>query len=144
MTHDPAIGDDTRAAFEAARYRIFLDNDSHVLHIGARCPAPIATWISRHAASRCAWLITANNPYAERIDAARNNARDALLHDWARRHASAWLDAINEDPSDSWPDERGVLIANSNEGEVHAIARRFGQAAIVVVQPGRSVYLHWI
>lgn len=136
--------DDLRNAFEAARYRVFFDADSLGLHIGAPCPAPIAGWLAHHAFARCGWLITAQNPSAEQIGTERNSARDALLRCWAARRATAWLNSVNEDSEGIWPDEPGVLLAGVDEGEVRAMARRFGQAAIVAVHIDSPVSLIWL
>ncbi|MES1930329.1 hypothetical protein SADO_13778 [Salinisphaera dokdonensis CL-ES53] len=137
------MSDDLNAAFEATRYRVFIDDNSHVLTIGAPCPEPLAVWVQRHAPGGCAWLITAFNPNAEQIDAERNRGRDALLHAWVARRASAWLETVNEDPADDWPDEPGVFVIGIEEGEVRAQARRFAQAAIVAVPADGPVTLVW-
>ena len=144
MTPDQAIDNSMHAAFEAAHYRILLGDDSYVLHIGTPSPAPIAEWVSRHAVSRCAWLMTAHNPNAEQIDAVRNRARDSLLRTWAEQRAITWLETVNEDTEGGWPAESGVLIAGLEEGEVRAMARRFGQAAIVAVLADSVATLVWI
>ena len=138
------MSDDLSAAFEATRYRVFIDDDDHVLTIGAPCPVSLATWISHHAAGRCAWLITAHNPNARQIEAKLNQARDALLHAWAVRRASAWLETVNEDPNNDWPDEPGVLEIGIEEGEVRAQARRFAQAAFVAIAADGPVTLLWL
>lgn len=138
------MSDDLRAAFEATRYRVFIENDSHVLQIGMPCPEPIADWLVRRAFARCGWLVTAYNPNAEPIDAQRNAARDALLRSWTVRRACGWLETVNEDPDGSWPDETGVLIAGVEEGEVRAQGRRLGQAAIVAVPASAPVGLVWL
>lgn len=138
------MSDDLGAAFETARYRVFIGDGSHVLAIGAPCPQPIATWISRHASGHCAWLVTAHNPNAEQIDAERNRARHTLLRAWATRRAGGWLETVNEDPDNHWPDEPGVLAIGIDEGEVRAQARRFGQAAIVAVPAEGPVTLVWL
>jgi len=137
------MSDDLQSAFEATHYRVFLDDDSHVLEIGALCPEPVTEWISRHAGARCAWLITGYNPDAQPIDDARNRARDRLLREWAHTRANAWLETVNEDPGRHWPNEPGVLLAGIEEGEVRATARRFGQAAIVVVPVAAAIQLIW-
>ena len=144
MTRDQEIHPDLNAAFEAARYRVFLAGESHVLHIGAPCPEALHDWLSDQAFASCAWLITAFNPNAEQIDAERNHARDAVLRDWAARRASVWLETVNEDPNGDWPDEPGVLVADIEEGEVRAMARRLGQAAIVAVLANNVATLVWI
>lgn len=138
------MSDDLHAAFEATRYRVFLDPESHLLRVREPCADAIAQWITGRAGTRCAWLITAHNPNAEQIDAARNNARDALLREWAERRASAWLETLNEDPNGVWPDEPGLLVAGIEEGEVRAMARRLAQAAIVYVPVRSSVELLWL
>lgn len=138
------MSDDLRDAFEATHYRVFLDDTSHVLHIGSPCPAAVAAWISRHVGTRCGWLISACNPGAQRIDDARNRVRDQLLREWAFAHGSTWLEAVNEDPAHRWPVEASVLVAGIEEGQVRSMARRLGQLAIVTVSANRPPTLVWV
>ncbi|ERJ19959.1 hypothetical protein SSPSH_001134 [Salinisphaera shabanensis E1L3A] len=138
------MSDDLRGAFEATDYRVFLDNESHVLHIGAPCPEPLSDWLAHRAFTQCGWLITAYNPKAEQIDAACNQARDALLRAWAQRRAAAWLETVNEAPNGGWPDEPGVLVAGIEEGEIRAMGRRLDQAALVQIAAADSIELVWL
>ena len=89
------------------------------------CPADL---------SRGAWVITAYNPAANRVDAATNAARQAELAAELRSALVAHpggetRPAVGRNASGSWQ-EPSFAVSGLPEPAVLALARRFGQDAV--------------
>ena len=55
-----------------------------------------------------------------------------------------WLQAINHDPTGSWPDEPGFLVADAELLWLHDLAARFYQNAFVAARLGEAPRLVWL
>jgi hypothetical protein len=130
-------------------------NDALVLVPGT--PAPF----SGHGQPVVLWL-TADNPHSVQQDAARNRqarhrlleAMRSLLEDWAEHYPSKNpngkppvriepADAVH--PAREWPAEHGFFVFlpedmwQQHREDWHQLAQHFGQNAIVVAEPGKTV-----
>ncbi len=117
-------------AFRATIYRVRIDGG---IEFDLRIDAAIE-WPDRAVARPLArWMIlTADNPAAERRDELANRAARAEL-DAALAEARLPVRGITRhiDPENRWPEERGRLIELLRFDDGLALARRFGQAAVV-------------
>jgi hypothetical protein len=123
------------AAYNAARYVVHLPDTRIAIHLGAANPQldALGAW---------AW-ITAHNPGSRQHDAADNAARHQALGTHLR--SAGWLvfDAYSEAPDGGWPREVGYLAVGADCGAALALARRFGQLAIVCGGPDQVAAIRW-
>lgn len=119
-------------AFAATIYRVTM-NPAIDLYVDHPAPATILEWCRCVAGVPDGWIITADNPGASAHSATDNRSRSVALD---AELASAGLSSIatrHIDPAGRWPDEYGRLVATGDTAFMHALAIRFGQAAIVSV-----------
>ncbi len=133
---------DVQQAFNAAAYWVDGDDRALELKIGGPCPSDLSRWIARY--STTAWLITADNPAATPLPEAINTARRDVLGSWVKTRQLAFRRCVNRDPSGDWPDEQALLIVGLEEGTARALARRFGQLAMVAIGVDRPIELIWL
>lgn len=111
-------------AFLNTDYEVWVGGRWRRMRIGARPTLPA------HASPGSEWcIITAFNPDARPHDRAANLRASARLR--LALAGRALLRSRNRDPSGEWPDEPGWLFGRCRDDEVHALARRFGQRAVV-------------
>ena len=117
-------------AFRATVYRVRLsDGREFDLRIDAAADwpdppsdRPVGRWM----------ILTADNPAAEqRDDAANREARAELDAALAEARLPVRGTTRHIDPDGQWPEERGRLIEVRRFDDGLALARRFGQAAVV-------------
>jgi len=127
------------AAFRATRYIVETPDGARIVGIGARHES-----IDALADGRAWCIITADNPGATRVGSAVNRRAWRALRDrLERRHPALMLPTRHVDPSGRWPDESGWLITFSRLQEIDALAAEFGQAAVVIGEPGQPSHLRF-
>lgn len=125
-------------AYASADYAVVIDGRSHPLRVGGSAPQLEATW---PAASYV--LLTAWNPASMPRGNAENEAADRQLcarldgAGLARRPASA------QGPDGCWL-EPGWLVADAEPAFIDALAREFGQAAVLAWARGEPVRLRML
>lgn len=130
-----------RAAYEATDYRVDEGpRGGFTIRVGARS-ADADALLAATAAE--AWaFITASNPRSVQLPAAENVARMARLE---RRVRERGLVAYaGTGVGADWPPESSLLVIGLAEPEAVAVAREFGQHAIVVGSRGTPARLVWI
>ena len=138
MIPDAEVSPSLLCAFLATEYRVVVDDQTHVITIGA-----IHTELDRALRHRAWHLISAHNPDARPLDRGANEERHRkLLARIDRAGLDAWP-SVNRSRDGDWPDEPGRLVAGADSDWVHACARAFDQVAIVAGQPGRAARL-WL
>lgn len=139
MSADP-LSTSLLDAFRATIYRVRLNGG---VEFDLRIDEAIDWPEAAADRPRNRWMIlTADNPAAERRDAATNRAARAEL-DAALAEARLPVRGTTRhiDPDDRWPEERGRLIELRRFDDGLALARRFGQAAVVCGDADGSVRL---
>lgn len=127
-------------AFRATIYRVQLHGGTSVdVHIDQPVDWPDEASESGHRRAPIGrWMIvTPDNPGARERDEAANRTRRAEL-DAALAEALLPVRGTTRhiDPNGRWPDEHGRLIEVRRFEQGLALARRFGQAAVVCGEPG--------
>jgi hypothetical protein len=125
------------AAYRAALYEVDAGEGAV---IGFRVEEPCAALddILRAHAAASAVLITAYNPRSRRQSAEDNtDAHRDLLAAVAKMGCDV-LPSRGRDPDGKWPVEPGLLIFNLSHEKALALARRFGQYAVVWIETGRA------
>lgn len=123
--HDTSL----EAAYRAALYVVELPGGSVALRVDEPSPA-LRDWL-RGQPGTCAALLTAHNPAGRQQDAQANDRAQAELLRILVARGHALAPGSNRDPAGLWPDERSVLAAGVPQAEALALARRFGQNALL-------------
>lgn len=129
------------AAYTATRYCISLPDGECVLRVGERSEA-IDAWLALAQQDTWAYL-TSDNPGSRLLSEAENADRRAALFGHIGR--AGWPCCRGRAVADdkNWPDEHGFLLAGVSHGEAVALARLFGQNALLFGRVGAVVELVW-
>lgn len=126
-------------AFAAAEYNVNVDGQWRQIHVGHRHPQ------LDQALGQADWaIITACNPGGRRHPDAINRQAERDLHQAVTALDWSSFEALNRDPAGDWPDEPALLITAVGQDESCALARRFGQAAIVCARAGEPARLQFL
>jgi nitrile hydratase accessory protein len=118
----------TLKAYLAAVYRI--DGPPVIeMKIGVANPAAAAL-IERFAAS-CAVFVTAFNPFGEKRDDARNQARQRTLIERVAQLKLQALDGAGVDPQGAWQAEASVFVVGATREIADQLMLEFEQNAVV-------------
>jgi hypothetical protein len=128
-----------REAFEQAEYRVRVAGNDWLVQAGGRHAG-----LDRALGARRWAILTAHNPGGQRIDADENRRREAALRDEIGRRGWTGFEAVNRDPRGNWPDEPGLLVADVPADAVAALARDFGQAAILAAEKGAPARVEFL
>jgi len=93
-------------------------------------------WVDASDAARALgpfFVVTADNPYSERLDEAANGARRAELTGLMTARGLTVRPSRARDPSGEWPDEVGVALTDVTGEFARRLARTFDQFAIYEV-----------
>lgn len=141
------------AAFTATTYRVSTPGGICDLRIGALHPAfdaELSAWQMGQSAEtgngRMAvdWaIITACNPGTQLAEQ-ENIQRQARMQAYIDQRLWAYWPASNLADDGCWPVEASFLLLQVAENEVVALARDFGQLALLVGCQGGSPRLLWI
>ena len=127
--------DDLQAAFSATCYRAWVGERAYDCFIDHTPPPAVLDWIWRVSGQPSGWIITADNPSGRAAHDARNRSQRTRLDAALATRQLATRTTEHIDPAGQWPVEIGRLIASHDRRTIHALARRFEQAAYVRVAP---------
>lgn len=124
------------AAYRRTAYCVALPGGDHELRVGRHHPA----FDRALGAPRWAFL-TAVNPRSRPLGARANRLRQRALAATLRRLGVRHHPARGVPDARNWPPEDGFLLAGVRPHRVRALARRFGQNAVVAGAAGRQARL---
>lgn len=132
-----------QVAYEATAYRVDEGpGGPFVIRVGARSVAADARLA---AAGADAWaFITACNPGSTPLPAADNEARMTRLGRVVRDRGLVTYAGAGAGPDAGWPPEPSLFVVGLDERDAVALAREFGQLAIVVGRCGAPARLVWV
>jgi hypothetical protein len=144
---DDSLTDDPRAAlavaYLATDYRV---SESPLGPFVIRCgePSPIATALLAEESVGQWAFITAENPgsvpLAREANAERMRQLQAAVEAAGHRH----YPGLGQAPAGDWPPEASLLVLGIEEAAAIALARRFGQRAIVAGRRHEPARLVWL
>lgn len=132
-----------RVAYEATTYRVDEGpGGPFVIRVGARSVAADALLA---AAGTDAWaFITACNPRSIPLDSADNEARMTRLGRVVRDRGLVTYAGAGVGADADWTPEPSLFVVGLAERDAMALAREFGQLAIVVGSRGAPARLVWV
>jgi hypothetical protein len=113
-----------------------------VLKIGQRHPK-FDEWLEEQGYLNYAFL-TAYNPRSVLFSPAENTERTESLHALLRVGGLPFAPAEGRDPAGTWRPETGVFLFDVPAGEIHELARVFGQNAVVEGKIDGVPFLVWV
>lgn len=132
------------AAFRQTLYIALLPNGEAHFKVAVRDEA-LDQRLQRETGVQTDWaIVTPCNPGAQRLPDADNTQRLDEMRQAIATDGYRWHPAVNRDPAGQWPDEKGFFIADSGLAYATALARRFGQRALLHSEIGSAPHLHWI
>lgn len=132
-----SVPDTLVAAYQAALYEVDVTAESTLtLQIGETCDR----LLHAHGATTAAFL-TAYNPRSRKQSAEDNAAAHRALLEAVARMGKVTLPARGRDPKGEWPMEPGLFILDLTREQALALARRFGQYALVWLESGAPAAL---
>lgn len=121
-------------AYRRAVYRVFAAGGAIEFQVGRPCPA-LDELLARANAVTAAF-ITAHNPMSVPRPDPANHAADLALRRALRLGGWAWRAGEGADPAGRWQPEPSYLLLNISLLAARLLARRFRQAAIVMIDRG--------
>lgn len=128
------------AAYCRTDYRVELPNRYFSIRLGC-CSAELEELLEE--TGRTEWaIITAENPRSGQLTAPENAARrQTLQHRLDEAGQWASFSTVALCPHSEWPPEHGCLVAGIPEQDALALARDFGQHAILCGTAGTQAVL---
>lgn len=131
-------------AYRKTEYQVSLPEHQLVFRIGEHDPVAEAL-LRRSLPVRREWaILTPCNPRSQEATEELNSFYYHELRDALAGRDDRWLQAINHDPTGSWPDEPGFLVADAELLWLHDLAARFYQNAFVAARLGEAPRLVWL
>ena len=130
--------------YRKTEYRVPLGDRNLRFHIdhfdpGAEALLRLQLRIRRHWA-----ILTPCNPRSQEATTELNGFYYHELRDTLAQRGGHCLQAINHDPTGTWPDEPGFILADAEPLWLHDLAARFRQNAYVSAQLGQAPRLVWV
>jgi hypothetical protein len=122
--------------YRRAIYRVFAAGTAIEFRIGRRCP-DLDALLAREGAGLAAF-ITAYNPMSVPRPDPANRAADRALRRALAAGGWRWWPGEGADPDGRWRPEPSYLVLAMGPSAARLMARRFGQAAIVILARDRS------
>lgn len=138
-TESSGLSEELRAAYTRAVYRVDFPGAPVFLEVGAPSPE-LDRWLASAGLLRFAFL-SAANPGSARLSDDENRRRHGLL---IARLAAIGLSAVageSYDPADGGWREASLLVAGIERSAALAVAREFGQVALLCGAIGETVEL---
>ena len=130
-----------QTAYKQAIYEVYNGEDTIELFIGECCPE-----LDCIIPTECfSWaLITACNPYSQRLSEVENRQRHQKLLEYLSGLQFTSLAGIGKDRNNVWTPEQSLLVFGLNRQGAIAIGRKFQQNAIVYGELHQPVELLWV
>jgi len=132
---------DLEAAYRATGYEIEAPGGTLTLRVDQ--PSPALAQLHREHGVRCSAYLSAANPGSRPLGPEANATAHQRLLAALRAAGHAFVEGWGRDPGGAWPAERSVWVAGLGRDAALALARDFGQNAIVHAGPDAVPRLLW-
>lgn len=130
--------------YRKTEYQVPLSDRTLRFRIGERDPAAEALLRMQLPIRRDWAILTPCNPRPQEASESINSFYYHELRDALAQRQGHCLQAINHDPSGSWPDEPGFIVADAEPLWLHDLGARFRQNAFVAARLGEAPRLVWL
>ena len=130
------------AAFRATSFFVDGPAGRFAIRVGRPCAA-LDSLLEEHGAATWAY-VTAYNPGSSPTPAAANVAGQRELEQAVGEAGYRYYRGEGAGDDGAWPPEPSLLVLGVSEAEGAALARRFGQLAIVFGERGGPARLVWV
>lgn len=138
------VKDRWESVYRKTEYKVMLDAATITLRIG-HYDAQAEQLLREHTALKREWyIITPCNPRSEQARSELNLFYFNELRYEVEARSGKWIQALNCDPSQEWPDEPGFLLADADRVWVMDLGERFYQNALVTAKLGEAPRLLWL
>jgi hypothetical protein len=129
-----------RRAYATTSYTVTVDDRTLVARLDQPSPEIDALLAARGAKQGV--FIVAWNPASRRQDDAANRTAHAALVRVLAERKLAWLPHVgtSDDGDDGWREE-GCFVLDLDDDDARALARRFGQTAVVRIARNKPAHL---
>jgi len=134
--------DRLEVAYQATTYRVFLPDGAVDLRIG-EASSQLAAWLAEEGASTWA-ILTACNPASQLLAASENAERQSQLECALLEQGFLTFAGENVTADEGWPNEESCFVAGIDLKNSLALARRFGQNALVFGAADGVAHLVWL
>ncbi|MBK6958081.1 MAG: DUF3293 domain-containing protein [Nitrosomonas sp.] len=117
------------ASYLCANYRIGTGPESISLRID-QFSEPLAKLLISSGQS-CAAIISAYNPYSQRLSNEKNCAAHESLRNFLGQHSYPTIESLNTDPAGLWPAEKSFFVPGLDLNTAQTLGQQFDQNAIV-------------
>jgi hypothetical protein len=129
------------AAYRATSYFVDGPNGRFAVRVG-RPPAQLDALLAAHGVET--WMIiTAFNPGSVPTPSIRNEARQRDLETVVAESGRPFFRGEGQGDDGAWAPETSLLVLGVSSGEAVALARDFGQLAVVFGKRGGAARLLW-
>lgn len=130
--------------YRKAEYRVPLGDRNLRFRIDAFDPAAEALLRLQMPIRRGWAILTPCNPRSQEATTELSSYYYHELRDTLAQRGAHCLQAINHDPTGTWPDEPGFVLADAEPLWLHELAARFRQNAYVTAKLGEAPRLVWV
>ncbi|MDZ4077299.1 MULTISPECIES: DUF3293 domain-containing protein [Hydrocarboniphaga] len=132
------------AVYRKTEYKVMLEQQTVSLRIG-EYDAEAERLIQAETGLKNEWfIITPCNPRSELARSELNLFYFNQLRYELESRSGQWVQALNVDLSQEWPDEPGFLITDADRVWIMELGTRFYQNAIVTAKLGEAPRLLWL
>ncbi len=129
------------SAYRQTTYRIHAVNGPVDIRIGVR-NAALDRILDEHEVSE--WVfVTGSNPASQKLPEQENARRNAELEQALRKARRRYLQGAGVADNPGWQPERSFLVLGMSKRDATAMAKRWGQHAVVWGTRGRAPELLW-
>ena len=133
------ISDELINNYKNAKYIVHIENEVHRLYVGKPC-LTIDKILAENMAN-CAYFITPENPFSQRLSLEENKIRHQRFVSELETFQFIYYEGYGTDENETWPRETSYLIICDDETDLRNLAGQFGQNAYLKVTRRENVSL---
>jgi hypothetical protein len=129
-------------AYRETDYHVYLPAGEVILRVDQAAPR-LDDWLAQ-AGLECWALLTAWNPGSQAQTDAKNRSRQEALRHLLKEQGRRIYPGINRAPANRWPPEPTFFAPSLKADDALALARRFGQNAVLWGERAHPPRLAWV
>ncbi|MFT4790361.1 MAG: hypothetical protein ACI95X_003208 [Paraglaciecola sp.] len=118
-------------AYRLAKYIVTYEDEEYRLQVGST--SEFVDHMLHHQNIKTAYFITPKNPFSCTVSEQENSLRHMRFREGIDKLQYFYLVGYGTDEAEKWPKESSYLIFTNDESEMHNLAARFGQNALLKI-----------